>query len=426
MENSVQESVDHLFRHYAGQMVSVLSRIFGIGHLDLIEDAVQDALVAALKTWPYNGFPQNQKAWLIETAKNRVLDRLRWSKRFYGEDISEADFALPVFNDQSETYFAHEISEDQLRMIFACCHPVIAPDAQVALTLKIVGGFSVAEIARAFLAKDDAIAKMLTRAKQKLREKQVELEMPEPGEISARIGAVAKVLYLMFNEGYAASEGEELVRTDLCFEAIRLCSLLAAHPATGTPKINALAALFLFQAARLPARSDTHGELLILSAQDRSLWDQAMIARALEYFRLSATGDELTDIHLEAEIASVYALAKTYDTTDWPRILECYKLLQERNFSPVVELNRIIVAGELYGAQKALAELDSLEASGALKDHNLYYTTRAHFLAARDKKDEAALAYRRAIELTHNEPTRRFLEKKLAELEIVESESGLI
>jgi RNA polymerase sigma-70 factor (ECF subfamily) len=412
-ENSVQESVDHLFRYHAGQMVSVLSRIFGIGHLDLIEDAVQDALVAALKTWPYNGFPQNQKAWLIETAKNRVLDRLRWSKRFYGEDIGDAEFELPAFGNKSEAYFAAEISEDQLRMIFACCHPGVAPDAQVALTLKIVSGFSVAEIARAFLAKDDAVAKMITRAKQRLREKQVELQMPPPAEISARIGAVAKVLYLMFNEGYAASEGEELVRTDLCFEAIRLCSLLAAHPATGTPKINALAALFLFQAARLPARSDTHGELLILSEQDRSLWDEAMIARALEYLRLSAAGDELTDIHLEAEIASVYALAKTYDATDWPRILECYKLLQQRNFSPVVELNRIIVVGELYGAETALEELDRLAASGALKEHNLYHTTRAHFLAALGETRQAILSYQRAIELTHNEPIRRFLEKKL-------------
>src|ERR1044072_1766375 len=164
----IGESIDHLFRHQAGQMVSVLTRIFGIGNLDLIEDAVQDALVAALKTWPYNGFPDNQKAWLIETAKNRVLDRLRYGRRFTGEDIADAEYDLPAFESKNDTYFAphfaNEISEDQLRMIFACCPPLIAPDAQVALTLKIVGGFSVSEIARAFLARDDAIAKMLTRA----------------------------------------------------------------------------------------------------------------------------------------------------------------------------------------------------------------------------------------------------------------------
>jgi RNA polymerase sigma-70 factor (ECF subfamily) len=419
--DSIGESIGHLFRHQAGQMVSVLSRIFGIGNLDLIEDAVQDALVAALKTWPYSGFPDNQKAWLIEAAKNRVLDRLRYGRRFTGEDIADAEYDLPAFETQTGTYFAAyfagEISEDQLRMIFACCHPLIAPDSQVALTLKIVGGFSVSEIARAFLAKDEAIAKMLTRAKQKLRENKVQLEMPEPSDIPARLEAVAKVLYLMFNEGYSASEGEELVRKDLCFEAIRLCEFLVSHPLTGTPKINALAALFLFQGARLSSRSDTQGELLLLSEQDRSLWDQAMIAKAMVFMRLSARGEELTGYHLEAEIASAYTLAETFEDTDWRRILDCYELLQKRTFSPIVELNRIIVLSKIHGAKKALMELESLEKSGKLKDHNLFYTTYAHFLGELGENDRAVASYRKAAALTQNEPIRRFLEKKIQELE---------
>jgi RNA polymerase sigma-70 factor (ECF subfamily) len=415
-ENTIRESVDHLFRHEAGQMVSVLSRIFGIGNIDLIEDGVQDALVAALKTWPYNGFPDNPKAWLIETAKNRVLDRLRWSKRFTGEDIDFAEYELPSLNETEETYFAAEISEDQLRMIFACCHPAIPPDSQVALTLKIVGGFSVLEIARAFLAKEDAVAKMITRAKQKLRGSSVQLEMPPPSEIPARLEAVAKVLYLMFNEGYAASEGEELVRKDLCFEAIRLCSLLAAHPATNTPKINALAALFMFQGARLTSRSDPRGELLLLSEQDRSLWDNAMIRRGLEFMRLSATGEELTDYHLEAEIAAAYTLAETFEDTDWARILECYELLQKRNYSPVVSLNRIIVISKIYGPGRALDELNKLAESGKLEGHNLFHITRAHFLAETGDAARAITSYQKAISLTHNEPIRRFLDKKIEAL----------
>jgi len=423
-ENKVQESVDHLFRHNAGQMVSVLSRIFGLEKLDMIEDAVQDALVAALKAWPYAGYPENPRAWLIETAKNRLLDRLRRNKRFFHEEIDPAHFgegALPDLTAATQVhfapvYFANEISEDQLRMIFACCHPGVAPDSQVALTLKVVSGFSIAEIARAFLANEGAVAKMITRAKQKLRENKVQLEMPPPAEIPARLDTVAKVLYLIFNEGYTASEGKDLVRKDLCFEAIRLCSLLAAHPATNTPKINALAALFLFQGARLSSRYDHEGELLILSEQDRSLWDKEMTGRALKIFMLSASGDELTDYHLEAEIAAAYALAENYEATGWQHILECYELLQKRKFSPVVELNRVIVLAKIHGAEKALEELNKFEKDHKLKEHNLFYITRAHFLAETGEKLQAISSYQKALELTHNEPIRRFLDKKIEAL----------
>lgn len=413
-ENTVQDSVDHLFRHHAGQMVSVLSRIFGLEKLDMIEDAVQDALVAALKTWPYSEFPENPRAWLIETAKNRMLDRLRRNKKLPHDDIDAAEDTLPdLAAAEVDVYFANEISEDQLRMIFACCHPAIPPDSQVALTLKIVSGFNAVEIARAFLAREDSAAKMITRAKQKLRENNVQLEMPPPAEIPARLDTVAKVLYLIFNEGYTASEGAELVRKDLCFEAIRLCTFLAGHPVTNMPRINALTALFLFQGARLSSRYDHDGELLILSAQDRSLWDKTMIARGFNYLRLSASGDELTEYHLEAEIAAVYASAENFEAIDWRHILECYELLQQRKFSPVVELNRIIVLAKIHGAGKALEELSRFEEGHKLKDNNLFHITRAHFLAETGKNAEAISSYKTAINLTHNEPVRRFLNKKI-------------
>jgi predicted RNA polymerase sigma factor len=301
-------------------------------------------------------------------------------------------------------------------MIFACCHPIIPPDAQVALTLKVVSGFSISEIARAFLANDEAIAKMITRAKSKLRTENIRLEMPPPDELRTRLDSVLKVLYLIFNEGYSASEGSELVRKDLCFEAIRLAEFLASHPVTNSPKVHALAALFLFQGARLSSRCDHNGELLLLSEQDHSLWDIRILRRGLKHFRRSAAGDELTDYHLEAEIASLYALATDYASTDWKQIVVCYELLQSRKFSPVVELNRIVAVGQIDGPAKALEELSALGGNKAMSSFNLYYITRAHFLSEIGRKAEARLAYETAAKLTRNASVTRFIEKRLAEL----------
>ena len=232
--NSIRESLDHLFRLHAGQMVSILSHIFGLENLDMIEDAVQDSLLAAMKTWSYAGIPDNPRAWLIQVSKNRVLDRLRYNKKFENVEDTQVqlDQAIKVFDSHDAIYFANEVGEDQLRMIFACCHPAIHPDSRVALTLKIVGGFRVSEIARAFLASDESIAKMLTRARYRLRSGNIVLEIPPPTDVPSRIDTVLKVIYLMFNEGYAASEGDELIRRDLCLEAIRLCELLSEHPVT--------------------------------------------------------------------------------------------------------------------------------------------------------------------------------------------------
>ena len=271
----VHSSVDHLFRHRAGQMVASLTRIFGLEHIDLVEDAVQDALVRALRLWPYEGTPRNPTAWLIQVAKNRLLDRLR-RQSLWRQKQPEAERSIRALREaaaDSEPAFAREVRDDQLRMIFTCCHPAIPSESQIALTAKTVGGFSTAEIARAFLCREATIAQRLVRAKRKLRQRAVELEMPPPRELAKRLDPVLEVLYLMFNEGYSALEGEDLVRTDLCHEAIRLVELLAAHPGTAEPRVHALAALFFFQAARLPARADAAGDLLLLAEQDRSLWD---------------------------------------------------------------------------------------------------------------------------------------------------------
>ena len=416
--NSIRESLDHLFRLHAGQMVSILSHIFGLENLDMIEDAVQDSLLAAMKTWSYTGIPDNPRAWLIQVSKNRILDRLRYDKKFENvEDTQDQlDQAIRVFDSHDAIYFANEVGEDQLRMIFACCHPAIHADSRVALTLKIVGGFRVSEIARAFLASDESIAKMLTRARHRLRSGNIVLEIPPPTDVPSRIDTVLKVIYLMFNEGYAASEGDELIRRDLCLEAIRLCELLSEHPVTSSPKVQALAALLLFQASRLDSRCRDTGELLLLSEQDRSLWDRSFIERAMRHFGLSAEGTELSDYHLEAEIAACHAVAGSFEETNWKHILGCYEILQQRKPSPVVDLNRIIALAKIEGAQRGLEELGRFRCSEKLKGYNLFYITHASFLTEVGRLKEAVDSYLKAVELTQNETLRRFLRGKIDSL----------
>jgi RNA polymerase sigma-70 factor (ECF subfamily) len=408
-------SVDHLFRHRAGQMIATLTRIFGIERLDQVEDAVQEAMVRALRLWPHQGEPDNPSAWLIQVAKNLMLDGLRRDSRLRPapDGIEDSIESLRHFPAEADAAFANEIRDDQLQMIFTCCHPMIPEDGQIALTLKIVGGFSVSEIARAFLSQELAVAKTLTRAKQRLREFNIKLEMPQPDKFRARLESVLSVIYLMFNEGHSALEGEELVRTDLCHEAIRLCELLAEHPATGAPKVHALGALLLFQGARLTARCDPAGELMLLSEQDRSLWDRAMIKRGLYRLRKSASGAEISDYHLEAEIASCHALAASFEATDWPRVLDCYQELLDRKHSPVVALNRIVALSKVDGVEAALVELNNLVDDRTLRNYYPFYATRGELLSEAGRQIEAIDAYQKALSLTSSEPIRRFLMKRV-------------
>jgi RNA polymerase sigma factor (sigma-70 family) len=416
--DSIHSTVDHLFRHRAGQMIAVLTRIFGVERLDAVEDAVQEAMVRALRVWPYRGMPENPTAWLIQTARNRLLDRLRHDSRWRAseEEIEGALAALSDGSTGSEAAFAHEVRDDQLRMMFMCCHPVNSQDSQGALTLKIVGGFSTAEIARAFLSGESSVAKLLLRAKQRLREHHVRLEMPAPDKLPARLDAALQAVYLMFNEGYSALEGEALVRTDLCFEAIRLCELLARHPQTGAPHTQALAALLCFQAARFDARCDAAGELLLLEEQDRSRWNAELIRRGLHYFRQSAAGPALSGFHLEAEIAACHVLASRFDETDWPRVLHCYEELLRRKASPVVALNRVIAVAKVHGVEAGLRELEAIRGHRALQHYYPLYAAHGELLRQAGRRAQAIECYRRALELTSSLPIRRFLQKRIEEL----------
>lgn len=424
-DNQVSESVDHLFRHHAGQMTAVLTRIFGFGKIDLIEDAIQESMLRALSHWSYKGLPDNPRAWLIQVAKNNILDRLRKSSR--DADLEEGSKLLDAYAEsvasESDTAFAREIREDQLQMIFACCHPALTPDSRIALTLKTVGGFSVTEIATAFLSNKEAVAKMLVRAKKRLREEGARMEIPDPDELRPRLESVLKVLYLMFNEGYSASGGESAVRTDLCHEAIRLGKLLADHPLTEGPKVHALAALFLFQASRLPARSGEGGSLIVLPDQDRSLWDRGMIAEGLGHFRASASGTEISVYHIEAEIASYHAISKDYGSTDWKAVLEAYDRLLERQFSQIAALNRIIALAEVKGANTAIEELETL-VDEKLEAYYPYHVTLAELQRRTGLRDEALRSYEFAAGLVENAAVRGFIEEKIEGIRSMRSERG--
>src|SRR6266704_1203137 len=295
----VSQLVEHLFRRESGKMVATLTGIFGIEHWNLAEDVVQEALARALQTWPYRGVPENPAAWIMRASRNLALDVVRREKVFRAK---EAEITRLMERDGSAAeaaiFLEHEIADDRLRMMFVCCHPVIPPEAQVALALKTLCGFSVPEISHAFLTTEAAIAKRLTRAKQKIQEAQIPFEIPTSDELTRRLDSVLHSLYLLFNEGYKASSGENLVREELCDEAIRLTHLLAQHGAGNQAKTHALLALMLLNVARIPTREDNQGNLLRLNEQNRTQWDQSMIARGMFHLTRSADGDEISEYHL--------------------------------------------------------------------------------------------------------------------------------
>ncbi len=413
-KEDAQKLVDHLFRHQAGQMVSTLTRIFGADNLELVEDVVQETLMQALQQWPYRGIPENPSAWIIQVAKNHALDILR-------RDANLRDKA-PLIANESRASIDLDITlddplgDDQLTMIFMCCHPLLHREAQIALTLKTVGGFGVSEIAKAFLISDETVAQRLVRAKRKIRDEKIPFELPSEGALSERLDAVLQILYLIFNEGYDAHEGESLVRQDLCGEAIRLVSLLVAHKIGDTPQAHALLALMLLQASRLATRVDAKGELLLLSEQDRSQWDHALIEQGIYHLEQSARGDALTEYHLEAGIAACHAVAPSYEETDWQTILNYYDELEALNPSPIIALNRAVALGMVKGSSAGLTALEKIRDDPQLKHYYLIPATFGEFYERCGDLNRAAEFYRHAAAMTANETERRFLERKLRQV----------
>lgn len=414
--SDVSQVVDHLFRHEAGKMIATLTRILGFEHLQLAEDVVQDALLKAMQNWSFSGVPRNPSAWLMQVARNQALDTVRRQQNFRSKE--EGIIAFFEQHSGSQTgpelvHFDDEIRDDQLRMIFACCHPELARESQVALTLKTLCGFGEEEIAAAFLTSTAAIAKRLVRARQRIREAEISLEIPAGNELSARLEAVLQTLYLLFNEGYKASHGDELIRRDLCDEAIRLTKLLVEHPTGNCPKTHALLSLMLLSGARLSARVDAEGNLLLLAEQDRSRWDKAMIQRGLAHLNQSAAGDEISEFHLQAGIAYCHCTALSYETTDWQRILTLYDILVETDRSPVVALNRAVAISRVRGPEAGLSALERISDRATLESYYLLHAVVAQFHFDLGHYREAAKHFERAQTLATVRSEQEFLAHRI-------------
>ena len=413
-EEQVSNVVEHLFRHEAGKIVATLTRIFGFEHLTLAEDVVQEALARALQTWPFYGMPKNPAAWIMRAARNLALDVVRREKVFRRKQpeiiklIEDGRHA-----EETGVFLEQEIVDDRLRLMFVCCHPLIPPEAQVALALKTLCGFSVTEISRAFLTTDAAIAKRLTRAKQKIKEAGIAFEIPAGEELARRSDVVLRSLYLMFNEGYKASSGDHLVRADICHEAIRLTSLLTEHPAGNRPESHALLALMLLNGARIQTRVDDEGNLLRLQEQDRTRWNQPMIARGMLHMAQSAAGDEITEYHLQAAIAARHCAANNYESTDWRQILSLYDRLMEFDKSPVIALNRTVALAELRGPQAGIDAVGAIKDLRSLESYYLLHAVLGDFESRLNHPQSAAVHFRKSLELAETKSEQAFLAERL-------------
>lgn len=413
----VSPLVEHLFRTESGRLVAVLARLFGAGHVDLAEDVAQEALLAALDYWPRTGVPANPPGWLLQVARRKALDALRRERSLAerapaiaGELDALAERRVHTAGSHADDPFA----DDQLQMMFLACHPAISPDSRVALTLRTVGGLGIGEIARAFLVDERAVAQRLVRAKRALRQVHAPFAMPAQGELPGRLDAVLDVLYLMFNEGHTAHEGEALLRRDLCHEALRLAELLLTRRETAATRVRALASLFCLHASRFDARTDAAAALVRLPDQDRARWDRRLIARGLRHLEASAGGPVESAYHLEAAIAACHAVAPSWDATEWPRIVALYDRLVALTGSPVAALNRIVAVREVLGPAEALRQLESLPHREQLARYHLFHGVRGDLLAALGRDADAAASLREALRFSRAEPVRRHLAGRLA------------
>ncbi len=413
-----QRLVEHLFRHHWGVAVSGLTRQFGVQKLDEIEDAVQESYLVALRVWPTRGVPLDPEAWLYTVARNRLLDRVRSARSFQEINaIENMDKAPAGIRDDAVPRFRDEIADDILRMMVLCCDPRLPRDSRSALTLRLVCGFSIKEIAAAYLCGEDTISKRLSRARAQLAELNAHDQEPTSDLIDERLDSILEAIYLLFNEGYSAHLGDQLVRFELCAEALRLMRLLLASNMGARAEVPALAALICLQSARLPSRLGVNDELMLLEDQDRSLWDRSLIGEGMGYLQAAAVGENLSRYHLEAGIAACHASAKNYIETNWDQILYYYDQLTELFPNEVYSLNRSVACAMVKGPEIALTELQGGESLIRIEGLYMYQATLAYLFSRQGKWNSAVNHYKLALDAATNQKEREFLQRQLSDCE---------
>ncbi|MFT3822322.1 MAG: sigma-70 family RNA polymerase sigma factor [Chitinophagaceae bacterium] len=404
-----------MFRHEAGKMTAVLARIFGLHHIELAEDVVQEAFLKAVQVWKFDNIPSNPAGWLMQVAKNKAIDIIRRQEHFkqFSSEVA-AQLQQEALSTVEQFFLDTEIADSQLRMIFACCHPLLKEEDQVALTLKTVSGFGVAEIARALITNEAVIQKRLFRARKLLKENNTELQIPCGTELTARLNTVYTVLYLLFNEGYNSLKADELIRKDLCAEAMRLCLLLSQHKSGNQPPTFALLAMMCFHAARFDSRLNEQQEIVLLQHQDRSVWSRELINRGYHYLNQSAAGNQLTVYHIESAIAAEHCLATAFENTNWQRLLQLYDLLLEYKRTPVVLLNRAIVLAQLQQVTKAIGEIwDIDDIDTLLSTQYIFSAVLGDLYCQLKDKANAEKFLQCALELTTSIAEKKLIGEKL-------------
>jgi RNA polymerase sigma factor (sigma-70 family) len=417
--SNINETIDHLFRRESGKMVSVLTRLLGLQSLETAQDIVQDSLLQAMNVWPYKGIPGNPTAWLYRAAKNKAIDILRREKKF--KELSP-EYAYLLQSEYGLTstvnnlFLENEIEDSQLRMMFACGHPSIAEESQIALMLKTLCGLNNVEIAKAFLTNEETISKRIYRAREKIKTEKIELVVPQGQELRERLDAVLKSLYLLFNEGYNSSHPEQLIREDLCQEAMRLTYLLTQHAITNLSRTNALLSLMCFQSSRLQARLDDKGNIIVLKYQDRNKWFKPLMQKGFEYLAIAMENLDSSPYHIEAAIASLHASAESFEKTDWKSIYQLYEALYIQQPTPIVAMNKAIASA--YANDKTVA-LHQLQEIDGLDDYYIYHTSIGEIYFELHNFTLAKKSYQKALTLTESRAERQLLLSKIENCEAI-------
>ncbi|WP_299245497.1 sigma-70 family RNA polymerase sigma factor [uncultured Aquimarina sp.] len=420
-EDHIDNTINHLFRQESGKMVAVLIKIFGTENIELAEDVVQDALVSALETWKYRGMPDNPRAWLYRTARNKAIDIIRRKKHSKTIDFSDPERKLltseyTLANTMKDFWKEQHIQDDFLAMMYACCHPDISQENQITFILKSLCGFSTKEVAKSFLTAEDTISKRLYRTKEYFRKNKIRPAIPFPEEIGTRTSAVLSAIYLMFNEGYNSTHDDQLIRKDLISQAMWLCKSLLDSAHTQLPEVYALMSLMCFHTARVDSRITEQGALILLPDQDRSTWNTELIRLGGNYLNQAAFGDTLTTYHLEAAIAYQHCTASNYKDTNWKEILKYYDLLLHIDNDPIVSLNRCLILLELHGPEEALEAIKEFKDHKILDKYYLYHAILGEIHERLIQLNTAVEHYQQAIQLTQSKPEQNCLQQKIARI----------